>query len=119
MLGGQKKSSTVDVDKGALFNYFHNLLSSMNLTTCYQEVEELEEQNHIDENMSSVISDSLNCKITLEEELDAIIGKLKTEKASGSDLIFVKFLKALNEPFLIVFTKLFNKIFDHQEFPAK
>ena len=68
--------------------------------------------------MGNLINDSLNCKITLQEVV-TMIGKLNTGKASGIDLITAELLKGLDEPFLIVFTKLFNKIFDHDEFPEE
>ena len=118
MLGGQKKPITLDSDKNALFDYFSDLLSTDESHNTLSEGEEIEEQNQFDENMDNLINDSLNWKITLEE-VDAMIGKLKTGKASGIDLITAELLKGLNESFLIVFTKLFNKIFDHGEFPEE
>ena len=118
MLGGQKKPNTFDFDKNTLFDYFNNLLSTNEPLNLLPETEEVEEQNQIDENMSSLINESLNCKITLEE-VDAMIRKLKTGKASGIDLITAELLKGLNETFLVVFTSLFNKIFDHGEFPEE
>ena len=118
MLGGQNKPSTIDFDKNTLFDYFNDLLSTNETHNLLPEAEEIVEQNQIDEYMGNLINDSLNCKITLEEVV-TMIGKLNTGKASGIDLITAELLKGLDESFLIVFTKLFNKIFDHGEFPEE
>ena len=61
---------------------------------------------------------TLNCKITLEE-VQIMVYKLKTGKAMGLDLITAELRRNLNENFFIVFTKLFNKIFDSGEFPEE
>ena len=66
----------------------------------------------------NLINDSLNCKITFEE-VDTMIGKLNTGKASGIDLITAELLKGLGESFLTVFRKLFYIIFYHGEFPEQ
>lgn len=48
-----------------------------------------------------------------------MIEQLKAGKASGIDLITAELLTGLNQSFRVVLTKLFNKMFDHCEFPEE
>ena len=45
--------------------------------------------------------------------------KLKSEKASGLDMLSSELLKHANDKFLHVFTKLFNKLLKSGQFPEK
>ena len=117
-LGSSNKSNNMDFDKTTLFEYFSNLLNTRESHTVVSEHEVSEEEFQTDENLSRLINDTLNCKITLDE-VKTMIDKLKTGKASGIDLITAELLKGLNELFLTVFTQLFNKIDDSGDFPEE
>ena len=118
MLGSSNRSNNMNFDKTTLFEYFSNLLNTRESHTVVSEHEVSEEEFQTDENLSRLINDNLNCKITLDE-VKTMIDKLKTGKASGIDLITAELLKGLNELFLTVFTQLFNKIYDSGDFPEE
>ena len=59
--------------------------------------------------MQYLIDEPLNSDISLEE-VKLMAEKLKNGKAPGLDMLSAELLKHANDNFMIVFTKLFNKI---------
>ena len=57
----------------------------------------------------NIVNETLNRDITFEE-VKLLAKKLKTGKASGLDMITAELLKHANDNFMLVFTKLFNKL---------
>ena len=66
----------------------------------------------------NLIDETLNCDITLEE-IKMMAKRLKSGKASGLDILSAELLKHANEHFMIVFTKLFNKLLQSGKFPEE
>ena len=70
----------MDFDETSLFEYFSNLLNTRESHTLVSENEASEEEFQTDENLTRLINDTLNCKITLDE-VKITIDKLKKGKA--------------------------------------
>ena len=66
----------------------------------------------------NLIDESLNRDISLEE-VTLMAKRLKSGKASGLDMLSAELLKHANENFMIVFTKLFNKLLQSRTFPEE
>ena len=65
-----------------------------------------------------LIDDTLNHDISLEE-VKLMAKRLKSQKASGLDMLSAELLKCANENFMIVFTKQFNKLLQSGTFPEE
>jgi len=68
--------------------------------------------------MQNLIDETLNRDISLEE-VKMMAKRLKSGKASGLDMLSAELLKHANEHFMIVFTKLFNKLLQSGKFPQE
>ena len=66
----------------------------------------------------SLIDQNLNRDVSLEE-VTLMAKKLKSGKASGLDMVSAELLKNANENFMLVFTKLFNKLLHSGKFPEE
>ena len=93
------KSNIIEFDKNALFDYLKSLLT--NTRTCQLPALDLgDKSTSIDENIKQLIDEILNCKITLEE-VQKMVYKLKTGKATKLDLVTAELLRNFNENFLL------------------
>ena len=66
----------------------------------------------------NLFDQNLNRDVSLEE-VTLMAKKLKTGKASGLDLASPELLKNANEQFMLVFSKLFNKLLHSGKFPEE
>ena len=68
--------------------------------------------------MQTLIDKTLNHDIALEE-VKLMANKLKNRKASGLDMLSAELLKHVNDTFMLVFTKLFNKLLQSGHSPEE
>ena len=121
-LSSGKKSNNIDFTYTELFNHFNELLN--NNTSRPNDNESANPVNSdvrplsLDDFALSAIDDSLNCPITFTE-VEQMIKRLKSGKASGLDMLNAELLKNLNKRFISVFVKLFNKILNSGDFPEE
>ena len=66
----------------------------------------------------NLIDQNLNRDVSLEE-VTLMAKKLKSGKVSGLDMVSAELLKNANENFMLVFTKLFNKVLHSGKFPEE
>ena len=97
-----------------LSNYFSNLLNCAESSDS-TEPEVLAPINTMTQNL---IDETLNHDISLEE-VKMMAKRLKSQKASGLDMLSAELLKCANENFMIVFTKQFNKLLQSGTFPEE
>ena len=114
-LKSRKEKPNLNFSNIELSHYFSTLLNSedikgSNESEILAPSTEAMTQNLIDE--------TLNRDIILEE-VKMMAKRLKSQKASGLDMLSAELLKHANEHFMIVFTKLFNKLLQSGKFPEK
>ena len=114
-LKGSKEKPILNFSNIELSNYFSTLLNS----------EESGNDNEseiltpsVDAMTQRLIDETLNRAISLEE-VKLMATRLKNGKASGLDMLPAELLKHVNEKFMIVFTKLFNKLLQSGKFPEE
>jgi hypothetical protein len=98
-----KKKSECPISLEDMLNHFKALNMQENVTV------NPDENNVSSENDPRLVTDSLNCPITVEE-IEKAIKKLKNGKASGIDKLYNEYIKN-SVPFLsTLYCKLFNKV---------
>ena len=114
-LKSSKEKPILNFSNIELSNYFSTLLNS----------EESGNDNEsdiltpsVDAMTQRLIDETLNRAISLEE-VKLMATRLKNGKASGLDMLSAELLKHVNENFMIVFTKLFNKLLQSGKFPEE
>ncbi len=114
-LKGKRPISKLNFENIELSDYFNKLLTCENDSMPFSK---LECESNIDDEVSQYIDCRLNTKITIDE-VKQMARSLKTGKSAGIDMINAEQFKYLPDPFLNVFTSLFNKILDSGEFPEE
>ena len=110
-----KEKHSLNFSNLELAKYFITLLNSTD-TRDSNEPEILAPS--IDTMTQNLIDESLNRDTSLEE-VKLMAKRLKSGKASGLYMLSAELLKHANENFMIVFTKLFNKILQSGTFPEE
>ena len=114
-LKSRKEKPNLNFSNIELSHYFSTLLNSKDIKGS-NESEILAPST--DTMTQNLIDETLNRDITLEE-VKMMAKRLKSGKASGLDMLSAELLKHANEHFMIVFTKLFNKLLQSGNFPEK
>ena len=110
-----KEKHSLNFSNIELAKYFSTLLNSTD-TRDSNEPEIL--ARSIDTMTQNLIDESLTCDISLEE-VKLMAKRLKCGKATRLDMLSAELLKHANENFMIVFTKLFNKLLQSGTFPEE
>ena len=114
-LKNRKKKPSLNFSNIELSNYFSTLLNCADSSDNTQP-EVLAPS--IDIMTQNLIDETLNRDISLEE-VKLMAKRLKSGKASGLDMLSAELLKHANDNFMIVFTKLFNKLLQSGTFPEE
>ena len=114
-LKNRKSKPSLKFTNNQLSTYFSTLLNFDNQAN-NSEIE-ISASSH-DTLTQNIINETLNRDISLEE-VKLMAKKLKTGKASGLDMITAELLKHANDNFMLVFTKLFNKLLLSGKFPEE
>ena len=110
-----KEKHSLNFSNIELAKYFSTLLNSTD--TRDSNVPEILAPSN-DTMTQNLIDESLNRDISLDE-VKLMAKRLKSGKASGLDMLSAELLKHANENFMIVFTKLFNKLLQSGTFPEE
>ena len=103
--------------------FSNNQLSSY-FSTLFKSEDDKDTNEHeisipsIDTMTQNLIDETLNRDISVEE-VKQMAKNLKTGKASGLDMLSADLLKQANITFMLVFTKLFNKLLQSGKFPEE
>ena len=114
---GRKEKSSLNFSNNQLLTYFSTLLNS-------EDNRDRDDNKHeilmpsMDTMTQNLIDQNLNRDVSLEE-VTLMAKKLKSGKASGLDMVSAELLKNANENFMLVFTKLFNKLLHSGKFPEE
>ena len=111
---GQQKVG-VGFTKNQLYDYFSTLLNN---NTEASTANSTDNPSSLDNSMLKDIDNSLNKPITITE-VEQMVKRLKSGKASGLDMLSAELLKNLNDNFFRTFVALFKKIFKNGEFPEE
>ena len=113
----QKGKNQFELSNNQLLTYFSTLLNS-------EDNRDRDDNKHeilmpsMDTMTQNLIDQNLNRDVSLEE-VTLMAKKLKSGKASGLDMVSAELLKNANENFMLVFTKLFNKLLHSGKFPEE
>ena len=113
----QKGKARLNFPNNQLLTYFSTLLNS-------------EDNRNRDDNKHEILAPSMDTmtqnlfdqnliRYVSLEEVTLMAKKLKGGGASGLDLASPELLKNTNEQFMLVFTKLFNKLLHSGKFPKE
>ena len=116
-LNGGRNTENPDFTNEHLFDYFKDLLNNNSAESTNNDIINSTAAS-LDDIASTLIDESLNCAITYTE-VKQMVSNLKVGKASGLDMLNAELLKSLNDRFIHVFVKLFNKILQTGEFPEE
>ena len=116
-LRNSKEKTSLTFSNTELCSYFSNLLNS-NTNAITEDREFDYSDSSLDAATQSLIDDTLNSVISFEE-VKQMSKKLKNGKAVGLDMLGAELLKNVNDRFLRVFTKLFNKLLISGKFPEE
>ena len=114
-LKNRKEKPSLNFSNIELSNYFSTLLNSPDSRD--NNGPEILAPS-IDNMTQTLIDETLNRNISLEE-VKLMAKRLKSGKASGLDMLSAELLKHANENFMLVFTKLFNKLLQSGTFPEE
>ena len=117
MLKSRNEKHSLNFSNNQLSKYFSTLLNSEDSRDRHENNHEIRAPS-IDTMTQNLIDDTLNRDITLEE-VKLMAKKLKNGKASGLDMLSAELLKHANDNFMLVFTKLFNKLLQSGKVPEE
>ena len=109
MLKGRNEKHSLNFSNNQLANYFSTLRNCEDSRDRHNNNHEILAPS-IDKMMQDLIDETVNCDSPLED-VKLVANKVKNGKASGLHMLSAELVKLANDSFMLVFTKLLNKLY--------